>query len=45
MSDADSQANPTGPKTAQDELRDIESQRTSMLAGGPTLRARSGDSA
>ncbi|MDF3832953.1 cellulose synthase subunit BcsC-related outer membrane protein, partial [Cupriavidus basilensis] len=44
LADADSQANPTGPKTAQDELRDIESQRTSTLAGGPTLRARSGDS-
>lgn len=44
LAEADSQANPTGPKTAQQELNEIESQRTSTLAGGPVLRGRNGDS-
>lgn len=44
LADADSQANPVGPKTAQEELREIEAQRSSTFAGGPTLRGRNGDS-
>ncbi|WP_454727512.1 MULTISPECIES: cellulose synthase subunit BcsC-related outer membrane protein [Cupriavidus] len=43
LADADSQASPTGPRTAQQELSDIESQRSGMLAGGPMLRGRNGD--
>ncbi|WP_420998163.1 cellulose synthase subunit BcsC-related outer membrane protein [Cupriavidus sp. 30B13] len=44
LADADSQANPTGPRTAQQELSEIESQRAGTLAGGPMLRGRNGDS-
>ncbi|QQX88664.1 BCSC C-terminal domain-containing protein [Cupriavidus necator] len=44
LADTDSQANPTGPKTARQELQEIESQRTATLAGGPMLRGRNGDS-
>lgn len=44
LAEADSQANPTGPKTALQELNEIESQRSSTLAGGPMLRGRNGDS-
>jgi len=44
LADADSQASPTGPRTAQQELGEIEAQRASTLAGGPMLRGRTGDS-
>ncbi len=45
LADADdSQPQRTGPKTALDELREIEQQRTTTLAGGPMLRGRNGDS-
>lgn len=44
LADADTPAAPAGPKTALEELREIEQQRTSSFAGGPMLRGRSGDS-
>ncbi|MBP0619364.1 BCSC C-terminal domain-containing protein [Cupriavidus sp. LEh25] len=44
LADADVPAAPAGPKTALEELREIEQQRTSSFAGGPMLRGRSGDS-
>lgn len=47
LADVDSPASGTartGPLTAAEELREIEQQRTSTLAGGPILRGRSGDS-
>lgn len=45
LADADdTQPQRTGPKTALDELREIEQQRTTTLAGGPMLRGRNGDS-
>ncbi|CAG2151228.1 cellulose biosynthesis protein BcsC [Cupriavidus plantarum] len=45
LADADDdQPKRTGPKTALDELREIEQQRTTTLAGGPMLRGRNGDS-
>ncbi|RWA51784.1 hypothetical protein AU476_20875, partial [Cupriavidus sp. UYMSc13B] len=43
LADTDSQANPTGPRTAQQELQEIDSQRTATPRG-PMLRGRNGDS-
>lgn len=40
---AEPQASRTGPWTAQEELRDIASQRTATMGGGPMLRGRNGD--
>ncbi|WP_245002034.1 cellulose biosynthesis protein BcsC [Cupriavidus pinatubonensis] len=44
FADDDVPAVPAGPKTALEELREIEQRRTSSLAGGPMLRGRNGDS-
>ncbi|WP_231908142.1 cellulose biosynthesis protein BcsC [Cupriavidus sp. USMAHM13] len=45
LSDNDSQeADTNTPRTAQQELQDLQAQRSPMLAGGPMLRGRSGDS-
>ncbi|WER47315.1 cellulose synthase subunit BcsC-related outer membrane protein [Cupriavidus sp. WKF15] len=44
LADADAPALPAGPRTAREELREIEQQRTSTSAGGPMLRGRNGDS-
>lgn len=44
LADADDTQPRTGPRTALDELREIEQQRTTTLAGGPMLRGRNGDS-
>ncbi|QEZ43033.1 cellulose biosynthesis protein BcsC [Cupriavidus oxalaticus] len=44
LADAETPAATAGPKTALEELREIEQQRTGSFAGGPMLRGRSGDS-
>jgi len=44
MADSDSVPDTNTPRTAQQELQDLEQQRSPLLAGGPMLRGRGGDS-